>query len=86
MATRKISVSVEEDIVDAMQDRVGPRGVSRFVSRAIRHELEREELTELLAELEEALGPPDEDLMAEAAAAFDQVDRANKSRSGKRRA
>lgn len=86
MATRKISVSVEEDLVDAVQDRVGARGVSRFVSRAIRHELEREELSELLADLEEVLGPPDEELMVEAAAAFDQVDRANKSRSAKRSA
>lgn len=86
MATRKISVTVEEDLVDAMQDRVGARGVSRFVSRAIRHELEREELSELLGELEEVLGPPDERLVAEAAAAFDEVERANKSRSRRRSA
>lgn len=86
MATRKISVSVEAGLVDALQERVGARGVSRFVSRAIRHELEREELGELLAELEEVLGPPDEQLMAEAAAAFDQVDQANKQRSRKRSA
>ena len=86
MATRKISVTVQEDLVDAMQDRVGARGVSRFVSRAIRHELEREELSELLAELEEVLGPPDESLVAEATVAFDQVERANKSRSRKRSA
>lgn len=86
MATRKISVSVEEDLVEAMQDRVGARGVSRFVSLAIRHELELAELSDLVAELEEVLGPPDERLMAEAAAAFDQVERANKSRSRKRSA
>lgn len=86
MATRKISVSVEEDLLDAMHDRAGVRGVSRFVSRAIRHELEREELSELLTELEGILGPPDEELMAEAAAAFDRVDRANRSRSRKRTA
>lgn len=86
MATRKISVSVEEDLVDAVQDRVGARGVSRFVSRAIRHELEREELSELLAELEEILGPPDDHLVAEAASAFDKVERGAKSRAGKRSA
>ena len=80
------NIRVEEDLVDAVQDRVGARGVSRFVSRAIRHELEREELSELLAELEEVLGPPDAQLIAEAAAAFDQVERANKSRSRKRSA
>ena len=86
MATRKISVSVDEELVDAVQERVGARGVSRFVSRAIRHELERGELSELLAELEEVLGPPDEQLMADAAAAFDQVERATKSRPRKRSA
>lgn len=86
MATRKISVSVEGDLIAALQERVGPRGVSRFVSRAIRHELEREELGELLEDLEELLGLPDEQLMAEAAAAFDEVDQVNKSRIRKRSA
>ena len=84
MATRKISVTVEEELVDAVRGRVGARGVSAFVSRAIRHELEHAELGELLDELDEALGPPDEELMAEAAAAFDQVEKAIKS-SGRRR-
>ncbi len=80
MATRKISVTVEEDLVEAVQSRVGTRGVSRFVSAAIRHELEREELADLLAELESELGPADEDLVAEAAAAFDRVERATRRR------
>lgn len=86
MATRKISVSVDDNLADAVQGRVGVRGVSRFVARAIRHELEREELGDLLAELEGILGPPDEHLMAEAAAAFDQVELANKRRPRRRSA
>jgi hypothetical protein len=86
MATRKISVTVEDELVDAVQRRVGARGVSRFVARAIRHELEREELGELLAELEEMLGPPDQQLVAEAATAFDRVERATKARSRRRTA
>jgi len=81
VATQKISVSVEKDLVTAVRGRVGARGVSRFVSRAIQHELEREELNEVLIELEEALGPPDAELVAEAAAAFDDVERANRSRA-----
>jgi hypothetical protein len=85
MATRKISVSVREDLVDAMQSRVGARGVSRFVTRAIQHELEREELTELLAELAAELGPPDETFLADAAAAFDRLERAT-TRSRRRTA
>ena len=78
MGTRKISVTVEEDLVDALQGRVGTRGVSGFVTRAIRHELEREELGDLLADLEAQLGPPDEELVAEAAASFDRAERESK--------
>jgi hypothetical protein len=85
MGTRKISVTVEEDLVDALQGRVGTRGVSRFVTRAIRHELEREELGDLLADLEAQLGPPEEELVAEAAALFDRAERASKAPSRQRR-
>jgi hypothetical protein len=85
MGTRKISVTVEEDLVDALQGRVGTRGVSGFVTRAIRHELEREELGDLLADLEAQLGPPDEELVAEAAASFDRAERESKAPSRRRR-
>jgi hypothetical protein len=86
MATRKLSVTVEEELVDALKRRVGARGVSGFVSRAIRHEVEREELHELLAGLEEILGPPDAELVAEARVAFDLAERANKPRPRRRTA
>ena len=78
MATRKMSVTVDEELVDAVQGRVGHRGVSAFVSRAIRHELERDELRDLLAELEDVLGPPAPELIGEAAAAFDQLEQVAK--------
>lgn len=84
MSTRKISITVEEDLVDKLHGRVGARGVSGFVTRAIRHELEREELGDLLAELEAVLGPPDEQLVAAAASLFDRVERQSKTRSRRR--
>jgi len=71
---RKISVTVDDELVNAVQAHAGDRGVSRFVARAIRHELERVELGELLAELEVVLGPPDASLLADAAAAFDRAE------------
>jgi len=83
MGTRKLSVTVDEELVDEMQGRVGNRGVSGFVTRAIRHELERGELAEVLANLETALGPPDENMMAEASALFAAVDSAATSRRGR---
>jgi len=79
MGTRKLSVTVDEELVDELQGRVGVRGVSGFVTRAIRHELEREQLGELLADLEGALGPPDEVMMAEAGALFDALGRPEKT-------
>jgi len=54
----KLSVSVPGELADAVRKRVGTRGLSGFVARALAHELEREGVSSLLAELEEELGPP----------------------------
>jgi hypothetical protein len=53
----KLSVSVPSEIAAAVRRRVGTRGLSGFVARAIAHELEREQLSTFLAELEHKLGP-----------------------------
>ena len=54
----KLSVSVPGELAAAVRKRVGARGLSGFVARAMAHELEREGVAMLLAELEEQLGPP----------------------------
>lgn len=54
----KLSVSVPGELADAVRKRVGARGLSGFVARALAHELEREGVGSLLAELEEELGSP----------------------------
>lgn len=56
-ATAKLSISVPGDLAAEVRRRVGPRGLSGFVARAIAHELEREQLGEFLHELDEELGP-----------------------------
>jgi hypothetical protein len=53
----KLSVSVPSEVAAAVRRRVGARGLSGFVARAIAHELEREQLGTFLAELEQQLGP-----------------------------
>jgi hypothetical protein len=53
----KLSVSVPCELARSVRRRVGPRGLSGFVARAMQHELEREQLGTYLAELERALGP-----------------------------
>lgn len=54
----KLSVSVPSGLAAALRKRVGARGLSGFVARAIAHELEREQLGAFLAELDRRQGPP----------------------------
>lgn len=62
----KLSVTVPPALVAAVRRRVGARGVSGFVTRAIAHELEREQLGVYLAELDEKHGPVPETVLREA--------------------
>lgn len=52
----KLSISVPAELADAVRRRVGARGLSSFVARAMAHELEREQLGNFLDELEQAQG------------------------------
>lgn len=57
MAVQKWSVSVEASLASRVTERVGDRGLSGFVARAVEHELERELLDEYLLELDHEFGP-----------------------------
>ena len=63
MAVTKWSVSVEEKLAARVESRVGDRGLSGFVARAVEHELERDLLDEYLVELESEFGPVPEGLV-----------------------
>lgn len=80
----KISVSLDDKLLAELKDAAG-NNVSAFVSAAVRQQLKRQELQDYLAELDEELGPPSEEELAEAAAAFDEVDRANAEIAKRRR-
>jgi Arc/MetJ family transcription regulator len=75
MGMTKLSVTVEEDLVDELRERAGGRGISAFVNQAVRHELQLARLGELLADLENELGPPDEAMVAEALASLDRLEK-----------
>ncbi|MGH7438607.1 MAG: hypothetical protein ACRENE_23205 [Polyangiaceae bacterium] len=66
----KLSVSVPSGLARAVRKKVGARGLSSFVARAMRHELEREQLEFFLAELDEAIGPVPAKALAQARAAW----------------
>ena len=66
----KLSVSVPQDLAEAVRRRVGARGLSGFVARALAHELEREQLGTFLAELDDTAGPVKKSELAKARRAW----------------
>jgi hypothetical protein len=66
----KISVSIPRPLATAIRGRVGAQGLSRFVARAISHELEREQLGSFLDELTEKHGQPSKASLARARKAW----------------
>lgn len=53
----KMSVSVPTQLAESVKQRVGGRGLSGFVTRALAHELEREQLAGYLGALDRKHGP-----------------------------
>jgi len=65
MATEKVSLTLDETLVNAARDLVGRRGLSGYVNQALRHQLQRHRLTGLLEELEAEAGPIDSRVIEE---------------------
>ena len=59
MATEKVSLSLEEDLLAEARAVVGIRGLSGYVNRALSHQLQRDRVEALLAELDSEYGPVD---------------------------
>jgi hypothetical protein len=54
---RKVSVSMPEELADAVRARTGAGGFSRYVSEVVEREIRHERLGGLLDELEAEYGP-----------------------------
>jgi len=59
MRTAKISLTLQEELLAEARSAAGSRGLSSYVNRALRHQLQHDRLTGLLAELEQEKGPLD---------------------------
>jgi hypothetical protein len=53
----KLSISLPGELAAEVRRRVGSRGLSGFVARAVAHELEREQLAAFIDEMDRELGP-----------------------------
>ncbi len=65
MATAKTSLTLDKKLLAAARELVGRRGLSRYVNLALRHQLQRDRLSGLLAELEREAGPIEAHVMEE---------------------
>ena len=61
MAMKKVSVTLDEDLVVEIKNQVGERGFSAYLNEAVRRHRQRERLIQLEDDLTEEFGPiPDE--------------------------
>jgi metal-responsive CopG/Arc/MetJ family transcriptional regulator len=65
MAVTKLSISIDTQLAAEVRELAGERGVSGFVEQAVRRELERRRLGALTDELDNDLGPVDEEVVSE---------------------
>lgn len=61
MATRKITITVPEELVASIKERVDSRGVSAYIAAAAAHQDEMDRLRELAERLEDEYGPVTEE-------------------------
>lgn len=73
MAATRITVTVDEETLAQLRERVGPGEVSAFVVEALRHKLRIDPIKELLRQLDEMYGPLTEQELKEGAEWYDQA-------------
>jgi hypothetical protein len=57
MPATRITITIDEDVLDELKGRVGPGEVSSYVVEALRARLRKDPILELLDKLDEMYGP-----------------------------
>src|ERR1700754_425753 len=85
MATKKYTVTLPEELAEEIRSEVGPGGFSRYVTRAVERQRERERLHEAVAWWESEYGPVTAEELAEAEAERRDIERAHAEREDRAR-
>ncbi|CAG7650327.1 conserved hypothetical protein [Actinacidiphila bryophytorum] len=72
MVSKKVTVTIPEDLLDEIRAEAAERGLSAYVAEALRAKRDRDRLQELVGWLEEEHGPVTEE---ERVAALDELNR-----------
>ncbi|MEU9118411.1 CopG family transcriptional regulator [Streptomyces sp. NPDC048506] len=88
MATKKVTVTIPEDLLDEIRAEAAERGLSAYVAEALRFKRDRDRLLELVDWLQEEHGSVTEDERAAALAELEDLDAEHERRhvAGKRNA
>ncbi|MEV7418780.1 CopG family transcriptional regulator [Streptomyces sp. NPDC089919] len=74
MATKKVTVTIPEDLLDEIRAEAAERGLSAYVAEALRFKRDRDRLLELVDWLQEEHGPVSVDERAAALAELEELD------------
>ncbi|NLU65793.1 CopG family transcriptional regulator [Streptomyces sp. HNM0574] len=74
MATKKVTVTIPEELLEEVKAEAADQGISAYVTEAIRTKRDQDRLTELVDWLEDEYGPVTDDRLAAARAELDEID------------
>ncbi len=81
MATKKVTVTIPEDLLEEIRSETSERGMSAYIAEAVRLKRDRDRLLELVDWLEEEHGPVTESEQAAALKELDELDAEHERRS-----
>ena len=73
MATSRITITIDEEVLDELKSRVAPGEVSSYVVDALRARLQRDPILELLEKLDDLYGPLTDDEIAEGKVEWNEI-------------
>ena len=82
MATEKVSLSLDQEILEKARRVAGPRGLSALVNDALRLRVQHERLRALLAEMDAEFGPVRPEDVEDARKTWPDLPSKKKSRRG----
>ncbi|MDV5146835.1 CopG family transcriptional regulator [Streptomyces sp. SBC-4] len=74
MATKKVTVTIPEDLLEEIRADAAEQGLSAYVAEALRLRRDRDRLRELVDWLEEEYGPLTEEELAAGRAELEELD------------
>ncbi len=84
MATKKITVTIPEELLEEIRDAATERGISAYVTEAVQQKRDRDLLIELSDWLEEEYGPVTDEELAAAYAELEEIDAEHERRRARR--